>query len=155
MIVDRLDNWECYFSGDTWKMIFDFIKSLTAESEEKKYVLDGDAIYAGIGTGETKPAEEGKIESHKKYIDIQVPLAGVEGIEWYALDEVEPKTDYDPQKDVILYHRNKPGTSRVDMAPGTFVLLYPQDVHMPGLMVGPARARVKKVVVKVLVDRVK
>ena len=59
--------------------ILDFTPAFTAivNTDDLSWSLIPEAIYAGIGSGETKPAEEAKIEAHRKYIDIQVPLAGV------------------------------------------------------------------------------
>lgn len=155
MIVDRLENWSVYFAGKDWKKIFDFLSGLKPDAEEKKYVLEGDDIYAVIFSYDTKAAEEAKMEAHRKYIDIQMPLSGAEGMEWVPVADLEPKTEYDAAKDVILFHRTKPGPARVDLHPGTFALLYPQDAHMPSLMIGGKSSPVKKVVVKVNVARVK
>lgn len=155
MIVDRLENWSVYFSGKDWKTIFDFLAGLRPDAEEKKYVLEGDDIYAVVFSYNTKTADEAKMEAHRKYIDIQMPLTGAEGMEWFPITALEPKTEYDAAKDVILFHRTKPGPARVDLHPGTFALLYPQDAHMPSLMIGENPAPIKKVVVKVNVDRVK
>ena len=155
MIVDRLENWSIYFSGKDWKKIFDFLSGLRPDAEEKKYVLEGDDIYAVVFSYNTKTADEAKMEAHRKYIDIQMPLAGAEGMEWFPVTALESKTEYDAAKDVILFHREKPGPARIDLHPGTFALLYPQDAHMPSLMIGENPAPIKKVVVKVNVDRVK
>ena len=155
MIVDRLENWSAYFSGKDWKTIFDFLSGLKPDAEEKKYVLEGDDIYAVVFSYNTKTADEAKMEAHRKYIDIQMPLSGAEGMEWVPTADLEPKTEYDAAKDVILFHHPKPGQARVDLYPGTFALLYPQDAHMPSLMIGEKPSPIKKVVVKVNVARVK
>jgi YhcH/YjgK/YiaL family protein len=154
MIVDRLENWKIYFKGDTWKSIFDFLAGLRPDAEEKKYVLEENEIYAFVSSYETKTAEEAKLEAHLKFIDIQAPLQGGEGIEWFPTVGLEPVIQYDEAKDVIFYKRRMPVPARVDLQPGIFALLYPEDAHMPGLMIG-SKQKVKKVVVKVSLSRVR
>jgi biofilm protein TabA len=153
MIIDRIENWRLYFKGETWRKVFEFLASLGPASEEKRYVLDGDDVYAPVFSITTKAPEEGKLEAHRKYIDIQAPLTAPEGIEWYPLEGLKPQTEYDEAKDAILFERPAPAPCRVDVRPGMFCFLWPEDAHMPGLAVG-APGPVKKCVVKVRVDKV-
>ena len=61
---------------------FDFLKTLDPNSEEKRYEL-GNGIYAVIESYSSKPLSEGRIEAHKKYLDIQMVLSGSEKIGWH------------------------------------------------------------------------
>ena len=56
---------------------------------------------------------------------------------------------YDPGSDVAFYHRLGPAPARVDVVPGTFVVPFPRDAHMPQLAVAGVRRIVKKAVVKI------
>jgi len=152
MIIDKLENWEFYHFGPAWKLTFDFLKSLTPDSIEKKYTLQGDDIFAYVMSYETKEPELAKLEAHQKYVDIQAVLIGSEGFEWFTKNGLEVDVLYDKSKDVEFFKRSCPGTARVNIAPDSFVMFYPQDAHMPALIVDGKSEFIKKVVVKIKAD---
>ncbi len=152
MIIDKLVFWKYYQFGPAWKLAFDFLMSLTPDSDEKKYNLQGDDIFAIVMSYETKTPEKALLETHRRYVDIQTVLVGGERIEWFSRDELIVDTPYDESKDVVFYKRTCPGSARVDVFPGTFVMLFPQDAHMPALMIDEKPELIKKVVVKISVE---
>lgn len=149
MIIDKLENWEHYYFGPGWKRAFEFLMSLNPESDEKKYNIQGDDIFALIMSYETCTPEKPVFETHQKYVDIQTVLIGGEGIEWFSRDGLVVDTPYDDSKDVQFYKCTMLGPARVDVFPGTFVMLFPQDAHMPALMIEEKPELIKKVVVKI------
>lgn len=151
MIIDRLENWELYNFGPAWKLAFDFLMSLTPESVEKKYALQGDDIFAYVMSYDTKEPESARLEAHQKYVDIQTVITGVEGFEWFSKDELEVDTLYNEDKDVEFFKRSSAGPARVNITPHTFIMFYPQDAHMPSLSIGGKSEYIKKVVVKIKV----
>jgi YhcH/YjgK/YiaL family protein len=152
MIIDTLDNWRFYPFGPAWQTAFEFLASLTPGTANGEYPLQDEQIFARVMSYPTQLPETAVLEAHRRYIDIQTTLVGAEGIEWFPAPSLAIKTAYDPANDVVLYHRPGPAPARVDVFPGTFVLLFPHDAHMPGLMVGGKAEEIKKVVVKVAVD---
>ena len=48
MIIDHIRNWEQYSFGPAWEIAFDFLSGLKPDAEEKKYWLDGEAVYAMV-----------------------------------------------------------------------------------------------------------
>jgi biofilm protein TabA len=152
MIIDKLENWEHYHFGPAWKLAFDFLKSLTPDSAEKRYTLQGDDIFAHVMSYETKEPELAKLEAHQKYVDIQTVIIGSERFEWFTKNGLEVDVPYNASKDVEFFKRACPGTARVDVLPDTFVMFYPQDAHMPALIVDGKSAFIKKVVVKIKAD---
>ncbi len=152
MIFDRLDNWEYYYSGSVSERVFDFLRSLTPDSEEKKYNLQGDDIFAQVRRYNTCSPESAVLETHQKYVDIHMVLIGSERIECFSKDELVVDTPYDELKDAAFYNHNCSSVVRVNLLPGFFVMFPPQDAHMPGLMIESSPEPVKKVVVKVKVD---
>ena len=62
-------------------------------------------------------------------------------------DGLREKAPYNPEKDVTFYEDDKAGTEYLLKA-GDFVVVYPDDVHMPKVRSGEP-CRVKKAVVKV------
>lgn len=152
MIIDKITFWEHYQFGSAWKLAFEFLLSLTPDADDKQYDLQGDDIFAIVMSYETKNPEIALLETHRRYVDIQTVLVGGERIEWFSRDELIVDTPYDKSKDVEFYKRTCPGSSRVDVFPGTFVMFFPQDAHMPALMIDEKPELIKKVVVKINVE---
>ena len=155
MIIDTLENWPLYPLGSAWKTAFEFLATLTPESEEKKYTLQGDDIFAMVMSYETQTPETALLESHQKYVDIQAVLVGTERFECVSREGLEIETPYDAKKDVVFYQTTSSRPIKVDVLPGTFVMLYPQDAHMPTLMVNGQAEQVKKVVIKIKLELLK
>jgi biofilm protein TabA len=149
MIIDNLKNWNKYTSSPAWKKAFDFLSELPPDADEQRYDILGDDIFALVMSYETKNPADAVLEAHQKYVDIQSVLIGSEGIEWFNREGLLINTPYDEVDDYELFNRECPGPARVDVYPGMFVTLFPEDAHMPGLIVGKHPSIVKKVVVKV------
>ena len=56
-----------------------------------------------------------------------------------------PAGDYDPDRDIIFYNDRPDGY--VDVAPGEFIIFFPEDAHAPAIAAG----NLFKMVVKVSV----
>lgn len=152
MIIDKILNWETYNFPRIMESVFDFLKLLSPDSDEKRYTIQGDDIFALVMSYNTQQPATAKLESHRKYVDIQTVLVGAEGIEWFPRDMLEIETPYNEINDVEFYKHNSPSPSRIDVLPGTFVVLYPHDAHMPSLEVAGKSDYVKKVVIKIKVE---
>lgn len=149
MIIDKLEHFEDYPFGPAWKLAFEFLSTLTSDSEDKKYPIQGDDIFAIVMSYTTFSPERAVYEAHREYVDIQTVLVEAEGFECAFRDELCVETPYAKGSDAEFYKRTVPAQTRVDVYPGTFVMLYPHDAHMPGLMIGNEERVVKKVVVKI------
>ena len=75
-------------------------------------------------------------EAHRKYADIQTTLIAPEGIAVVATGEAQETVTYDDEKDVAFFETPETIPILVDVYPGSFVLLLPQDCHMSQLAVG-------------------
>ena len=126
-----------------------------SKMSDGRYDIDGDMIYAKVQRYRTKPVEQCRPESHKKYIDVQFIADGKEEIGWcaYSPDLVEAKA-YDGRDDVMFFERLVPASSIV-LKKGDFAILYPNDIHRPQTAVYGDEEDVIKVVVKVAVDLLK
>ena len=155
MIVDHIDNWKRYSFGSTWELAFSFLEGLTPESEERRYDLDGDDVFAIVMSYPTKRETDANavLEAHRKYVDIQMALVGSERLAMYPTHSLNVKTPYNAERDVEFFMYEKPAKIQLGMFPGTFACLLPQDAHMPQLTMGDAGVEVKKVVVKIALDR--
>ena len=131
----------------------DFIRNFSEAGADGRYEIKGQEIYATIQSYETLLASDKKIESHKKFIDIQYVRSGAEVIGWLPAAGLAELSAYSEEKDVLFYHPADAITP-VIMVPGTFAVFFPQDAHQPGCIyrqVGPVR----KIVVKVACHLVK
>ncbi len=153
MIIDVLSNWRNRFEGDTWRIVFEALEKLGPDSPEGRTELMGDKIYMVVMSYTTRERADAILETHRRHIDIQMALSGSERLEWAHRDGLTIKTPYEDKTDVEFYqHPEAPMPAGVDIAPGLFALLYPEDAHMPGLKTGVNVAPVKKVVVKINVE---
>jgi len=151
MIYDCLENLSLMpLPTPIRKKIAAFLRK-AAELPDGKHEIDGSKVYVNLSHITTKPLEEGVFEAHRKYADIQIVLEGAEQIGITQYPELDVKTPYSEPKDVVFYEPRTPEYSEVAMRPGYFVLLLPQDIHMPCLAVKDPQP-VRKAVVKVAVE---
>lgn len=153
MIVDRLEHWNRYFQGPHWQKVFTYLSTLSAQAPETEMTpLQGDEIMARVMVYDTRGPEEGTLEAHDRYVDIQMSLENSEAIEWFPRDTLTVKTPYDSATDAVFFERPGPAPARVINVPGQFVALFPEDAHLAQQMPEDAPERVRKVVVKLRVD---
>lgn len=155
MIVDHIENWKAYPLGEAWELAFDFLEGLSGDSEERRYDLDGDSVFGIVMSYPTRREtdEDTVLEAHRKYVDVQMALAGNERIACYPTQTLAEETAYDPDRDVQFFQFQGESPIQLGMHPGTFVCLLPQDAHMPQLFTESPGSIVKKVVVKIALDR--
>jgi YhcH/YjgK/YiaL family protein len=149
MIIDRLTNSHLYETlSPRIKRAFDYLYQTDLQAiKDGKYEIDGDTIYAVVQNYSTKMKEQGKWEAHQRYIDLQYIVQGVEMIGYVHLSKLIPG-EYDPARDVSFLAG---AGNYLPLASGEFMLLYPEDAHMPGIA-ADAPSAVKKVVVKIAVE---
>jgi YhcH/YjgK/YiaL family protein len=150
MIVDKLENGAYYYSlGARIQKAIEYLKnSSLSEIEVGKYQIEGDDIFALVSEYDTKSVETGLWEAHKRYIDIQYIIKGSEKIGYTSVENLKTTVEYDESKDILF------GTANGDfvtLQQGMFMILAPQDGHMPSIYCEKPE-RVKKVVIKILAD---
>jgi YhcH/YjgK/YiaL family protein len=150
MIIDRLEKASLY-QGVHKKlaMAFDYLQKTDLERVEPgTREIDGRKVYVMVQQYETKPMEKGRWEAHRKYIDVQYVHRGAERFGYANVLDLKPG-NYDEAKDFLSLE----GEGRGDfflVRQETFVILFPQDGHMPGMAVSTPQP-VKKFVVKVAI----
>jgi biofilm protein TabA len=151
MIVDRIENSRPYTPlHPLFKKAFALLADpTTAQKPDGRYDMDGDSLYYTVQHYTTKPVDQSKFESHKKYIDIQVLLAGQELLGYAPTAGGEVTVPYDEAKDIMFY-RVGTMTAQVRLEPGVFCILFPQDAHLPSCQI-TCPAEVHKVVCKIRV----
>lgn len=152
MIVGRLDTWRERFRDPPWPKVFEFLETLPESADEGSIEIEGEEIFARVMCYDTRGADEGILETHRRYVDVQSTLIGAEGVDWFPRDSLDVREPYDDEQDVVFYHRPDIVPARVDVYRGMYVVLYPEDAHMAQQIVGNSVESIKKVVVKVHVD---
>ena len=147
MIIDKADNISRYAClGEKFQKAFSFITDPELIFlEEGKYEIDGEEVYALVNEYLPKNESEGKLEAHKKYIDVQYVVKGEEFIGYAPYKGHKIVTDYNEEKEMSLLEGDK---SFIKIDQGMFAIFYPGELHMPGIKTATNKA-VKKVVVKI------
>ena len=149
MILDTLDNYHLYQSiNERIAKGFEFLHNTDLDAiPSGKHDIEGDTIFALVQEYQTKPLNECKLESHKKYIDIQYVIRGEEfmGITTKNNQKI---LEVNEEKDYTFYEGS---TSLVRVSKGMFTIFFPDDLHQPCVQTESA-AEVKKVVIKVLIQ---
>jgi YhcH/YjgK/YiaL family protein len=149
MILDTLARSDRYHAlHPLFARAFEFLRSADlAALEPGRHAIDGERLFAIVEACAGRARADAKLESHRRYIDIQLVLDGVDEMGWKpTADCADPATDYDASRDIRFY-RDAPA-SWVATPPGSFCLFFPDDAHAP--LVGAGMIR--KVVVKIAVD---
>lgn len=111
-----------------------------------KHTVLGEEVFAIVEICQARTRAEAKLESHRRYIDIQLVLAGVDEMGWRPVAEcVNPKTDYHAAHDIQFF--NDAPSSWVSTPAGVFCIFFPEDAHAP--LVG--EGMIRKVVMKIAV----
>lgn len=147
MIIDKVINCHNYFSLNTrFSTAFEYILANDfSKFEPGRYEVDGSEIYAMVSDYTTKNIIDCKWEAHRKYIDIQFMVSGTENFGYTNLDSLKTVQDYNDEKDFLLLEGEG---DFVKLEKDTFIIVYPQDAHMPGV-VFDSPEKIKKVVMKV------
>ena len=109
-----------------------------------KYEILSDEVFAIVQEYMTK--EEGDLEAHKIYADLQFIIKGEEKIGFSKLDDVvSVKIPYNREKDICFFNGNY---SKLLLRQGDFAVFFPHDAHAPSLAMHDC-CYVKKVVIKI------
>lgn len=146
MIIDRLENLNKYASiNPLFAQAIDFLKSNELNKLELgKLELKGKDLVLSVAQTKPKSKEDAKLETHKEFIDIQIPLSGVEVMGYTPAEDCLPaNAEYSKEKDITFFEGG--AQSYITVKPGMFAIFFPQDGHAPGI----SSDGVKKIIVKV------
>ena len=149
MIKDRLEHASSYYGiSENLKKGFEWLKNNDMQNiMDGKYVIDGDKLFANVQSYNTK--EDAPLEGHRKYIDIQYMIKGVEKIGVVDYKNCSTIENYNEEKDIEFLKSNIESDYQI-LQEGDFLVFFPQDAHQPALDYNKKRF-VKKVIVKVAV----
>ena len=148
MILDKLENKDLYVGmHPLFGKCFDFIEEYKKNPVEAgKYEIQGTDLFVLVQDSETRT--EGMLETHDKYIDIQVMFDGEEMVYCDWRSDVKTKVEYNETKDIEFFEDGEDKIS-IKFSSGEFLILYPQDAHKPAMIVGDKQTVNKKFVFKV------
>jgi YhcH/YjgK/YiaL family protein len=152
MITDVLENLGKYRSVIPHsKEILDYIKATSLSSlQAGKYPVIGDSAFILIQEYLTKTESEKKWESHKKYIDIQIVLDGLEFMDYSPSSVLSIQDPYSEEKDIVFYKNDAMEHSRIVVPKNHFCIFFPGEAHKPGLHV-TREMSIMKAVIKVAI----
>lgn len=146
MVLDTLENLEKYASlNPLFAKAIEYLKTTDLNAlPVGKIQLQGTDLFVNVNEAKPKTKEEAKLETHDKYIDIQIPLTGTE-IMGYTPGSDLPAEEYNAEKDITFFKGL--AESYFAVKPGMFTIFFPQDGHAPGI----TETGLRKIIVKVLV----
>ncbi|MHB1093456.1 NanQ anomerase/TabA/YiaL family protein [Thiobacillus sp.] len=126
---------------------FDFLRTTDLMGlAPGKYDVQGKQIFAIVESCAGRARAEAKLECHRRYIDIQLVLEGIDEMGWKPVAAcVDPASDYDAARDIRFF--NDVPASWIATPPGSFCLFFPDDAHAPLV----SADTIRKVVVKIAV----
>lgn len=146
MIIDTLDNLSSYVSlNPLFAKVVEFMKANDLNKlEAGKYEIEGKDLFVNIAIAKGKAPDEAVLETHRKMIDIQIPLSGDETYGYTPAANL-PEAAYNAEKDITKFG-DLPAESYVTCHPGMFAVFFPQDGHAPCISFEP---EIKKAIFKV------
>lgn len=152
MIVGHRNHWktERAFAHPVVRKAIDYLIStdftLLAPGQ---YPIQGEDMFARVMELTTRSKEERLAEKHERFFDIHYLLEGDETIGWSLRegDLPSPAEPYELDQDAALYG-DIPSEMPIRLTPGMYMVLFPEDIHRPGLTMREPGA-VRKVVVKI------
>ena len=151
MIVDKLKNIDLYkfLSHDIYTGL-KFLSTAKKDIELGTYIINKN-VKAIVSSYFTVDEFERGYESHKKVIDIQYPIIGLERVKWSPIEGMEVNIPYDKKKDRTFYKKPSPQSTHVDIGNGIFAIMFPEDGHGPQHKVDK-KELIKKITIKVSIS---
>ena len=145
MIFDTIGHASRYYGlGEKYKKALMYLENYADDASEPfTVVLDEDIRIIGMSYM-TKPQQECVFEAHERYVDIHFVVSGDEAV-GCADRKSMTVTKADKERDVWFLEGE--GKS-VTLRKGDFMITYPWDAHMPGIMTDKSRL-CRKLVVKI------
>ena len=132
MILDKLDNAERYFGlNPHFEEAFAYLRKTRLEGlPTGRNPIDGERLYVMLNRGEGRGRSGVVLECHRRYIDIQLTLSGMDDIGWKPVGECrQVKLAFDEAGDGGLF-ADAP-LAWVNVPPGYFAIFFPDDGHAP------------------------
>ena len=140
IIADLADSARYEKLHPLFKLLMDYVKSHDfSEVAPGRIEIQGDDLFINVDETVMQPKEERKLEVHRWYIDVQIPLSATEMVAWQPLSTIRMASDapFDETRDCALYSMQ--ATNYFEAHPGQFYMLFPEDAHGPIIGQGPIK----------------
>jgi len=154
MIIDNLKNHPLYERNDYWAKAFEYLRNVTMDTPDGEYELAGKDLRAVVATYKSKPYSEGVLEAHRKYYDIHYVVSGREKIYITQKSKCELDKEYNEEKDFMLFQKDTRHDIIATLNKGEFCVVSTDEAHAPSIRAGGLSEEVKKVVIKIAVEKV-
>ena len=146
MIIDKVENLKNYAQvNPLFPKVVEFIQQHDLNAlEPGKYEIEGKDLFVNIQMAKGKTPAEAVIETHKRMIDIQIPLSDAETFGYTQRDQL-PDAEYNAEKDITKIP-DLAADSYLTCQPGMMAIFFPQDGHAPCIAGVP---EIKKAIFKV------
>lgn len=152
MIIDRIENLQHYAAlNPLFAKVAEFISCHDlAAMPAGIHKIQGNDLFVNIQDAPVKTRQQARFESHRRMIDIQIPVTGKEEHGWTPMTDL-PHADYDEAADMSLHDPLPPATpdsvasTYFMLHPGQFAIYFPKDGHAPAITQVPLRKAIFKV----------
>ncbi len=127
---------------------FDYIRNtdLQASTPGVHDIIDKQ-LFVIVEAADGRTRAEAKLECHRKYIDIQLVLAGIDEMGWKPLSDChQPIADYNSERDIQFF--DDVPVSWIAVPAGAFCIFFPEDAHAPLV----SSSRIRKLIFKIAVE---
>ncbi len=146
MIYDRVENAKTYLGihPNLDRALREIQKGTYKTWENGRNTVDGDSVFCNVVM--MKYGQKPLWERHEGYLDIHINFEGTEGIRVADKNQVPDWEAFHPESDSAVAPFSEDGLV-MPMKKDTFLIVFPQDAHMPG--VGPDGGSGRKAIFKV------
>ena len=147
MIYDVFDGCAGYYPlHPLFETVFTYIANHDLSAlPSGRFELDH-GVFGIASEYETALASQKFIEFHELYIDLQMVTAGSEKVGVVPRSWCRVLESYNKEKD---FGKLEGDLDFVRLVPGVFMILFPEDGHMPGVVFEEEPTLVKKIVFKI------
>lgn len=148
MIIDKIENLKNYVGVNRhFSKVIEFLEANDLNAlENGMHEIDGPDCFVNIMDTKGKTKEEAVMETHRRMLDIQIPLDADETYGYTPTADL-PEAEYNEAKDVTKYPGVQ-GESFITCHPGMMAVFLPEDGHQP--CIGTAE-NIHKAVIKIAV----
>jgi biofilm protein TabA len=127
---------------------FDYIRNTDLHAlAPGRHDIIGDDLFVIVEHEQGRTRAEAQLECHRRYIDIQLVLEGMDEMGWKQLADCrEPVGDYSAEKDIRFFR--DAADSWIAVPPEHFCIFFPEDAHAPLVSSGYIRKAVFKIALK-------
>jgi YhcH/YjgK/YiaL family protein len=147
MILSSISDAKRYFCvHPLLKDLFEYLQQNDlSEASAGRIEIHDEDLFINVAEPQLIKADEQKLEVHRAYLDVHIPLTGAETIGWRHLDTIDIPSEktFDTENDFALY--NVPASAYIDVRPGEFLVVFPEDAHAPIIGEG----KIKKLIAKI------